>query len=523
MASKNAAFWATQRAAEIKAQQEEANRKAAEDAAPSVGGASGSGVSIPEQWVDEHGIIDPVRVTTDVNPQGPRPPKPVKQQTTSVDAPHGTSRLGVPYTAAQKFRLDGARSTREKNKIINEIEVIHRGEISRGEHPALSAGPSLDPINISPEDIQAKVAANKAARANDAKVEDLLQERMAKLGPEGPFGPNAIAEAKATHDTGDYKWGASELLGIAKAAHRKLRDFIADPRPAAAEHAGDLRDLAEQVRALSPNHPAIAELHNKANALEDHAAKFSTDVFYKQGGINDSLVTAGSKLRQIELLTNQSEKQLVRRDGTPDPIRVSVGEPTQQVHMGLAEVFKTLGRLHANISNTGISKANQASGLGWVGGVRLPVSRLDLEVANQRVKELAAEGESSTGESPKYRPGVKINWKLSPLSRPMTGAAPKPIATMLGPKKSGMIRYVGAAPTTHVINPEELPASQRAFQDTSGRVIHTVTQKKYREGDIGPDGQKVTPHPTHYWEKEFDNPSIATFGKETMPFEGSGK
>jgi hypothetical protein len=464
-------------------------------------------------------------------------------------APYGRSPHGLPYTLGESQRIVGATSNRQRALVLQDIHSKHKSRIQNGEGANGEAKKAPTTVTITPEQITAARDAKKAEDKQNQRGEVIFDQGFPDIQTEGPFGSAHHAAADQEHNSGKYNFGLNELWHHAKQIHEDLRSAAENPAAVAQTHATAIRGLADRIERKVPGHSHVANLRNLANTIDAAGAAMPKDTFEGPNSVQNRLVNIGSKLASIRKLMDQKEGPV---DGNTKESYVQ--SPTGRAAQGLSEVYKSLANEHQTI-NGGFTKASPEYVRSVVGGIRMPVSRMFIEVLRRRATALGSEKTTPMGNltsaskmvlTPLKMPVSKANATLTdqyatledtklvldkdgkprkyPKGHINEGKYMVTGSQRVDPETKRPIVFQGVkgAPKFHVIDPSTLPVEQRAFVDHNGNATDEAG-RRYREGDsatcpnrsectLGPhwnyrpsDGtgiHDVTPHPTHFWNYE---------------------
>jgi hypothetical protein len=452
-------------------------------------------------------------------------------------APYGRSPHGLPYTLGESQRIVGATSNAKRALVLQGIHKQHETRIQNGEVPPTAPSPQGAPaakkapitVTITPEEITAQRDAIKAKDKQNKRAEDIFDQGFSDIETEGPFGNAHHAAADQEHNSGKYNFGLSELWHHAKQIHEDLRSAAENPAGVAQTHATAIRGLADRIERKVPGHSHVANLRNLANTIEATGAAMPKDAFEGPNSVQNRLVNIGSTLASIRKLMDQREGPV---DGNTRESYVQ--SPTGRAAQALSKVYTSLANEHQTI-NGKFTKASPDSVRSLVGGIRMPVSRMFIEVLRRRATALGSEKTTPMGNltsaskmvlTPLKMPVSKANATLTDQyatledTKLVLDKDGNPVKYPKGHINEGKYRVTGSqrvdpetgkpivfqgvkgAPKFHVIDPSTLPVEQRAFVDAQGNASHPQTGDRYRADHVGPDGAAVQPHPTHFWNYE---------------------
>ena len=452
-------------------------------------------------------------------------------------APYGRSPHGLPYTLGESQRIIGASSNAKRALVLQGIHKQHETRIQNGEVPPTAPSPQGAPaakkapitVTITPEEITAQRDAIKAKDKQNKRAEDIFDQGFSDIETEGPFGNAHHAAADQEHNSGKYNFGLNELWHHAKQIHEDLRSAAENPAGVAQTHATAIRGLADRIERKVPGHSHVANLRNLANTIEATGAAMPKDAFEGPNSVQNRLVNIGSTLASIRKLMDQREGPV---DGNTKESYVQF--PTGRAAQALSKVYTSLANEHQTI-NGKFTKASPDSVRSLVGGIRMPVSRMFIEVLRRRATALGSEKTTPMGNltsaskmvlTPLKMPVSKANATLTdqyatledtklvldkdgkprkyPKGHINEGKYMVTGSQRVDPETKRPIVFQGVkgAPKFHVIDPSTLPVEHRAFVDTQGNASHPETGERYRADERGPDGRSVSPHPTHFWNYE---------------------
>lgn len=534
MPNRRSSFFIEQRVAEIKASQDAAAR--AEEQAPQTASDGGSGEVPPTPPTASADIPEP-------NPEErAQLEERHKARQAALDkereiAPYGRSPHNLPYSLSESQRIIGASSNAKRALVLQGIHKQHEARIQNGEVPPTVASPQGAPaakkapvtVTITPEQIVAQRDAKKQEDKQNKRADVMFDQGFPSIETEGSFGNAHHAAADEAHASGNYNFGLNELLHHATQIHADLKSAAENPAGVAQTHAAAIRGLADQIDRKVPGHSHVTKLRNLADTVEATGASIPRETFEGPDSVQNRLVNIGSKLASVR-------KMMAQREGPVggNTKESYIASPTGRASQALSKIYTSLANEHQKITGK-LTSASPESVRSVTGGIKMPVSRMFIEVLRRRADALGSEKTTPMGDitaaskyvlSPLKRTVSKANATLVdkyasledsqlvrdkdgnpvkyPKGHPLEGKFKVTGSQRVDPETGKPIVFQGvqAAPTTHIINPEELPVEQRAFVDTQGNASHPKTGERYRADHVGPDGAAVTPHPTHYWQPQ---------------------